>query len=104
MVAYFGLDEEIGPISFYDSTGKSEQLLVKPYSEDTAKKIDKQVHNLIRVAYDRTTKILLDHSDELEKLTRLLIKKEVVEENELKEILGKRNDRTPISSIDKVKI
>ena len=102
MVAYFGLDEEIGPISFYDSTGKSEQLLVKPYSEDTAKKIDKEVHKLIRDAYDRTTKILLDHSDELEKLTRLLIKKEVVEENELKEILGKRNGSFIISSSDKV--
>lgn len=102
MVAYFGLDEEIGPISFYDSTGKSEQLLVKPYSEDTAKKIDTEVHKLIRDAYDRTTKILLEHADELEKLTRLLIKKEVVEENELKEILGKRNGSFIISPSDKV--
>ncbi|MEL4455639.1 ATP-dependent zinc metalloprotease FtsH [Lutimonas vermicola] len=103
MVAYFGLDEEIGPISFYDSTGKNEQLLVKPYSEETARKIDKNVRDLICKAYDRTTKILLEHADELEKLTRLLIKKEVVEENELKKILGKRNDKRPVSSTKKVK-
>ena len=103
MVAYFGLDEEIGPISFYDSTGKNEQLLVKPYSEETARKIDKNVHDLIRNAYNRTTKILLEHADELESLTRLLIKKEVVEEDELKKILGKRNDERPVSSTKKVK-
>lgn len=103
MVAYFGLDEEIGPISFYDSTGKNEQLLVKPYSEETARKIDKKVHDMIRDAYDRTTKILLEHADELESLTRLLIKKEVVEEDELKKILGKRNDERPVSSTKKVK-
>ncbi|MGB5321175.1 MAG: peptidase M41, partial [Lutimonas sp.] len=104
MVAYFGLDEKIGPISFYDSTGKNEQLLVKPYSEDTARKIDKEVHDLIHKAYERTIKILMEHTDELEKLTRLLIKKEVVEEHELKEILGKRNDRVTISANDKVNI
>ena len=93
MVAYFGLDEEIGPISFYDSTGKNEQLLVKPYSEDTAQKIDKEVRNLINSAYERTRDILIEHRDELEKLTRLLIKQEVVEKEELEGILGKRNDK-----------
>jgi cell division protease FtsH len=91
MVAYFGLDEEIGPVSFYDSTGKNEQLLVKPYSEDTAQKIDKEVRELIGSAYKRTKQILLDHKNELEELTALLIKKEVVEKDELERILGKRN-------------
>lgn len=91
MVAYFGLDEEIGPISFYDSTGKNDQPFSKPYSEDTAMKIDREVHDLICTAYERTKKILLEHSDELETLARLLIKTEVVEKNELEAILGKRN-------------
>ncbi|MCA0933302.1 ATP-dependent zinc metalloprotease FtsH [Lutimonas saemankumensis] len=90
MVAYFGLDEEIGPISFYDSTGKSEQQLVKPYSEDMAQKIDKEVQNLITSCYERTKKLLLDHQDELEVLTQLLITKEVVEKDELERIMGKR--------------
>jgi len=93
MVAYFGLNEEIGPVSFYDSMGKNEQLLVKPYSEDTAQKIDKEVRDLIGSAYKRTKQILLDHRNELEQLTALLIKKEVVEKDELEKILGKRNVR-----------
>ena len=93
MVAYLGLDEEIGPISYYDSTGKNEQLLVKPYSEQMAQKIDKEVHDLVTSAYERTRELLLEHRDELEALTRLLIKKEVVEKDELEEIMGKRNHR-----------
>ena len=92
MVAYFGLDEDIGPISYYDSTGKNEQLLVKPYSEDMAQKIDREVHELVTSAYDRTKELLLDHRDELEALTRLLIRKEVVEKQELEKIMGKRNE------------
>lgn len=91
MVAYFGLDENIGPISFYDSTGKTEQQLVKPYSEDMAQKIDKEVHNLISAAYERTKNLLLEHREELEVLTRLLMEKEVVEKEELERIMGKRN-------------
>jgi cell division protease FtsH len=91
MVAFLGLDEEIGPISYYDSTGKNEQMLVKPYSEEMAQRIDQEVHQLITSAYERTKELLLEHSNELEALKRLLIKKEVVDKEDLEEILGKRN-------------
>lgn len=102
MVAYLGLDEEIGPLSFYDSTDKNEQLLVKPYSEETARKIDREVHKLITTAYIRTKQILLDHKDELEELTKLLIEKEVVEKNELERILGARKQTVLTNSKEKV--
>jgi cell division protease FtsH len=91
MVAFLGLDEEIGPISYYDSTGKNEQMLVKPYSEEMAQRIDREVHQLITSAYERTKELLLEHSNELEALKRLLIKKEVVDKEDLEEIMGKRN-------------
>ncbi len=91
MVAFLGLDEEIGPISYYDSTGKNEQMLVKPYSEEMAQRIDQEVHQLITSAYERTKELLLEHSNELEALKRLLIKKEVVDKEDLEEIMGKRN-------------
>jgi len=91
MVAFLGLDEEIGPLSYYDSTGKNEQMLVKPYSEEMAQRIDREVHQLVTSAYERTRELLLEHRDELEALTRLLIKKEVVDKEDLEEILGKRN-------------
>lgn len=90
MVAHYGLNKEIGPISFYDSTGRNEQMLGKPYSEDMAKKIDIEAQNLITTAYERTKTILIEHRDELEKLAQLLLKQEVVEKEDLIGILGKR--------------
>jgi len=90
MVAFYGLDKELGPISFYDSSGRNEQMLGKPYSEDMAKKIDKEVQDLIVTAYERTKNLLKEHRNELEKLAQLLLKQEVVEKEELEGILGKR--------------
>ena len=93
MVSYYGLDEEIGPISFYDSTGENERLLAKPYSEEMAKQIDHEVHNLIMYAYERTKKLLIAHKNELENLAQLLLKKEVVDKDDLEELLGKRGEK-----------
>ncbi|MGB5820733.1 MAG: ATP-dependent zinc metalloprotease FtsH [Saonia sp.] len=90
MVSYYGLDEKIGPISFYDSTGQNERLLGKPYSEEMAKLIDHEVQNLVNKAYERTKNLLMAHKGELEKLAKFLLKKEVVEKEGLEEILGKR--------------
>ncbi len=91
MVAYYGLDKEIGPISFYDSTGQYESSLVKPYSEKMAETIDHEVQDLIHTAYETTLGILQKHKTELEKLAQLLLKKEVAEQEDLEKILGKRN-------------
>ena len=91
MMAYYGLDEEIGPISFYDSTGQNERMLGKPYSENMAQLIDKEVQDLIITAYERTKNLLMEHKTELEKLAQLLLKKEVVEKEDLEMILGKRD-------------
>ncbi|WP_431160587.1 ATP-dependent zinc metalloprotease FtsH [Flagellimonas beolgyonensis] len=93
MVAYYGLDEKVGPISFYDSTGNNERLLGKPYSEDMAKLIDKEVQNLVTTSYERTKNLLLIHKTELEKLAKLLLKKEVVEKDDLEKLLGKRGEK-----------
>ncbi|MGB5668312.1 MAG: ATP-dependent zinc metalloprotease FtsH [Maribacter sp.] len=90
MVAYYGLDEEIGPISYYDSTGENNRILGKPYSENMARLIDKEVQSLVTTAYERTKELLLQHKKELEELAQLLLKKEVVEKEDLEEIMGKR--------------
>lgn len=96
MIAYYGLDEEIGPMSFYDSTGQNERFLGKPYSENMAKLIDKEVQDLIFVMYEKTKNLLREHSEELEKLAQLLLEKEVAEREDLERIMGKR-DQTPQS-------
>ncbi len=94
MVAYYGLDKEIGPISFYDSTGRYETSFVKPYSEKMAEAIDREVQNLINTAYETTKGILREHQAELKNLAQLLLKKEVAEQEDLENILGKRNNET----------
>lgn len=104
MVAYFGLDEEVGPISFYDSTGLYDRILGKPYSENMGKLIDTEVHNLITTQYKRVKEILIAHKDELEQLAKLLLKKEVADKDSLEKILGKRKEnkvlfKTPIMKI-----
>ncbi len=90
MVAFYGLDDEIGPMSFYDSSGENERFLGKPYSENMAKLIDTEVQNLINSAYSRTIKILQKHKSELETLANVLLNKEVVYLEDLEKILGKR--------------
>ena len=90
MVAYYGLDKKIGPISYYDSTGQNERMFGKPYSENMAQLIDKEVRDLVNSCYNRTKDLLLDHRAELEALAQLLLKKEIVEKEDLEKIMGKR--------------
>ena len=93
MVAFYGLDEEIGPISFYDSTGQYERILGKPYSESMGKLIDSEVHDLIITEYKRAKDIMIDHKDELVALAQLLLKKEEADKEDLEQILGKRKQK-----------
>lgn len=90
MVSYYGLDEEIGPISFYDSSGQNERMLGKPYSENMAQLIDKEVQDLVFTAYERTKQLLIKHKTKMKKLAQLLLIQEVVEKEELEALLGKR--------------
>jgi AFG3 family protein len=90
MVASLGLSEEIGSISYYDSTGTYESALQKPYSEATGQVIDQAVRKLVDTARKRTEDLLLQHRDELDRLAALLLEKEVVYKEDLEQVLGKR--------------
>jgi len=90
MVAFYGLDSEMGNISYYDSTGEYEQSLQKPYSEATAQLIDREVRQLIESSYERTKQILAEHRKEMEELAQLLLQKEVVVREELEQLFGPR--------------
>ena len=90
MVTYYGLNEKIGNISFYDSTGQSEFFMGKPYSEKTAETIDEEVKKFIDMAYMRTKELLMTHKPELEKLANHLLDKEVIFRDDLERIFGKR--------------
>ena len=90
MVAYYGLNEKLGNISFYDSTGQYEQSLQKPYGEQTAQLIDEEVRLLVRQVYEHTKALLEEHREKLQTLAELLLEKEVVLREDLERIFGPR--------------
>lgn len=90
MITFLGLNEKIGNISFYDSTGLRDQTFQKPYSEDTAKTIDSEVHILVESAYKRTKEVLQTNKDKLDKLAEKLLEKEVVYKADIETLLGAR--------------
>jgi cell division protease FtsH len=89
-VAVFGLNDEIGNISYYDSSGNSEYSFQKPYSEKTAELIDKEVKKMVDEAYKRTVSLLKDNKEKLDALAKTLLEKEVIFKDDLERIFGKR--------------
>jgi len=90
MVVYFGLNEKIGNLSYYDSTGQQEYTFTKPYSEKTAETIDNEISKLVESAYVRAKTILLENKDKLEQLAQQLLTKEVIYREDLELIFGER--------------
>jgi ATP-dependent metalloprotease FtsH len=91
MVTIYGLNEKIGNITYYDSSGQSEYNFTKPYSEETAQIIDKEISKLIEIQYQRAIEILGSNKDKLVVLAELLLEKEVIFKKDLELIFGKRD-------------
>jgi cell division protease FtsH len=89
MVTMYGMNDIIGNVSFYDSK-QSDYNFNKPYSEETAKKIDQEVRKIVDVAYVRTKGMLTEHRDALEILAKELLEKEILYQNDLVRLIGKR--------------
>lgn len=102
MVAYYGMSSEIGNRSFYDSTGQSEMMIGKPYSEETARLIDKEVNALIEECYALAKKILAENQEGLRKLAELLLEREVIFTEDLENLFGKRQAgaRNPLDTVN----
>ena len=90
MVTVYGLNEKIGNVTYYDSTGQSEYSFSKPYSEETARIIDEEISLLIESQYKRAIEILEENKDKLNQLADILIEKEVIFKDDLEAIFGKR--------------
>ncbi len=89
-IVYYGLNDKVGNVSYYDSSGQSEYSFGKPYSEATAKTIDEEVKKMIDIAYARTKQILTLNKEKLATLANKLLEKEVIFKEDLEEIFGKR--------------
>ncbi len=90
MVSIYGLNDAIGNITYYDSTGQTDYNFSKPYSEETAKTIDDEISKIIESQYKRACDILSKNKDKLINLAERLLEKEVIFKDDLVEILGER--------------
>ena len=90
MVTIYGLNDEIGNLTYYDSSGQNEFGFSKPYSEHTAQKIDREISKLIEEQYKRAVELLFKHKDKLTELAERLLEKEVIFKDDLEKIFGKR--------------
>jgi len=90
MVTIYGLNSKIGNITYYDSTGQADYNFTKPYSEETARVIDKEISEIIETQYQRAIKILTENKDKLIILAEVLLEKEVIFKKDLEVIFGKR--------------
>ena len=90
IVSIYGLNDKIGNITYYDSSGQNEYGFTKPYSELTAQTIDEEISKIIEKQYVRAIKILELHKDKLIQLAEILTEKEVIFEGDLKKIFGER--------------
>lgn len=90
MVSVYGLNDTIGNLTYYDSSGQSDYNFSKPYSEETARKIDTEISKIIESQYERACKILHDNKAKLTALAERLLEKEVIFKDDLVELLGDR--------------
>jgi cell division protease FtsH len=88
MVTVYGLNEKVGNITYYDSSGNDS--FVKPYSEETGKMIDREISKMIEIQYQRAIELLSNNKEKLTVLAELLLEKEVIFKDDLLKIFGKR--------------
>lgn len=88
MVGIYGLNDRIGNLSYYDSSGENQ--FTKPYSDVTARTMDEEVSKLVEAAYQRALHLLTENREKLEELAQLLLDKEVIFKEDLERVLGVR--------------
>jgi len=103
MVSIYGLNETLGNITYYDSSGQSDYNFSKPYSEQTAQVIDKEISKIIEKQYERAIDLLKNSKEKLKQLAERLLEKEVIFKDDLENILGKRPYKTNNEKIEEAK-
>jgi cell division protease FtsH len=93
MVCVWGMSDELGPLSYAQD---KEHIFLgreiaqhRDYSEETARKIDEEINDLIDRNYNRTRNILDENIDILHKLAELLLEKETITGKELDALIRK---------------
>ena len=94
IVSVYGMNKNIGNISFFDSK-QSDYNFTKPYSDSTAEKIDFEVKRIVENAYERTKNLLINKKEQLEKIAKKLLEKEILFQNDIEILIGKRPFKNP---------
>ena len=89
MVIMYGMSDKLPNINYNDSTGQ-DYGFQKPYSEETARLIDEEVIRIINEQYERAKSILREYAAQHNEIRDLLVKKEVIYNEDVKKILGPR--------------
>jgi cell division protease FtsH len=97
MVTVYGLNDKIGNLTYYDSSGQNDYGFTKPYSDTTAQIIDKEISNIIETQFKRAIGLLKKHKKKLEELANYLLEKEVIFKEDLVRIFGERPFEEKIS-------
>ena len=90
IVTMYGMNSKLGNVSFYDSKSQDQYGFNKPYSEATSQMIDEEVRSIIAQAYIRTKELLTERRHELEVIAKELLEKEVLQQEDLERLIGKR--------------
>ena len=97
MITRFGMSDDIGPVALGRAQGGMflgrDIAAERDFSEETAAMIDREVSDLVDVAYKRATKVLVDNRSVLDELAEMLVEQETVDAEELQELLIKRDVR-----------
>jgi cell division protease FtsH len=103
IVSIYGLNDTLGNVTYYDSSGQTDYNFSKPYSEQTAQVIDKEISKIIEKQYERAIDLLKNSKDKLSQLAERLLEKEVIFKDDLESILGKRPFKTNDEKIEEAK-
>jgi len=103
MVSIYGLNDTLGNITYYDSSGQTDYNFSKPYSEQTAQVIDKEISKIIEKQYERAIDLLKNSQEKLKQLADRLLEKEVIFKDDLENVLGKRPYKTNNEKIEEAK-
>jgi cell division protease FtsH len=95
MVTIYGLNDKIGNLTYYDSSGQTDYNFSKPYSEKTAEMIDQEISQIVETQYQRAIALLEEHKDKLTELATELLEKEVIFKESLERIFGPRPFAVP---------
>ena len=102
MVTKFGMSEKLGPLQY----GKSDELIFlgrqiqeeRNYSEEVAKIIDSEVHDIVDRARQRAYEVLTNHREKLDLIVSKLIEQETLESDEFNKLFEEGDTGVPVAA------